>query len=752
MYKEKMKFKSRIFFLLILLIIFPSFVNAEIIKDIKITGNNRISDETVLMFSSVKVDENLDIINLNEILKKIYETNFFKNVSVKLENNILIIDVIENPIINSIDIVGIKSKTLVDEILKKINLKSRSSYNEFLLQNDIFEINNFLKDQGYYFSNISVNKEDLNDNKINIIFNIDLNKKAKIRKISFVGEKIFKDNKLKSVIISEEYKFWKFISGKKFLNENLINFDKRLLNNFYLNKGYFKASINSSYAKLINEDEFELIFNINAGEKFFFNDLKLEIPNDFNKDNFININKIFGDLKNEPYSLNIIENIVEQIELLALNDQFESTFVTVNEIIEGNKINFTFKIEDIEKFYVNKVNIFGNSVTNENVIRNQLVIDEGDPFNDILFNKSINNLKQLNFFRNVSAQIDTNDQDKTKNINISVEEKPTGEISLGAGFGTSGGTVAFSVKENNFLGNGIGLNTSLSLSTNSIKGQFSYFNPNFKNTDKSIYYNIEATELDRLTNFGYKSNKLGFSLGTNFEYFDDLNLGLGFQNYLEKITTDSSASTRQKSQAGNYWDTFLDIDFNYDKRNQKYQTTSGFLSNYNVKLPLISEGLTLSNEYIYKLFTELYENNLTTTSFLFSFANSLNNTEIKLSERLFIPSRNLRGFESGKIGPKDGNDFVGGNFISTLNFSSTLPQILENNQNLDFLFFFDAANIWGVDYDSSIDDKSGLRSSIGVGVDWLTPIGPLNFSLAQPLSKKSTDITETFRFNLGTTF
>jgi len=747
-----MKFKSRIFFLLILLIIFPSLVNAEIIKDIKITGNNRISDETVLMFSSVKVDENLDMINLNEILKKIYETNFFKNVSVKLENNILIIDVIENPIINSIDIVGIKSKTLVDEILKKINLKSRSSYNEFLLQNDIFEINNFLKDQGYYFSNISVNKEDLNDNKINIIFNIDLNKKAKIRKISFVGEKIFKDNKLKSVIISEEYKFWKFISGKKFLNENLINFDKRLLNNFYLNKGYFKASINSSYAKLINEDEFELIFNINAGEKFFFNDLKLEIPNDFNKDNFININKIFGDLKNEPYSLNIIENIVEQIELLALNDQFESTSVTVNEIIEGNKINFTFKIEDIEKFYVNKVNIFGNSVTNENVIRNQLVIDEGDPFNDILFNKSINNLKQLNFFRNVSAQIDTNDQDKTKNINISVEEKPTGEISLGAGFGTSGGTVAFSVKENNFLGNGIGLNTSLSLSTNSIKGQFSYFNPNFKNTDKSIYYNIEATELDRLTNFGYKSNKLGFSLGTNFEYFDDLNLGLGFQNYLEKITTDSSASIRQKSQAGNYWDTFLDIDFNYDKRNQKYQTTSGFLSNYNVKLPLISEGLTLSNEYIYKLFTELYENNLTTTSFLFSFANSLNNTEIKLSERLFVPSRNLRGFESGKIGPKDGNDFVGGNFISTLNFSSTLPQILENNQNLDFLFFFDAANIWGVDYDSSIDDKSGLRSSIGVGVDWLTPIGPLNFSLAQPLSKKSTDITETFRFNLGTTF
>jgi outer membrane protein insertion porin family len=133
-------------------------------------------------------------------------------------------------------------------------------------------------------------------------------------------------------------------------------------------------------------------------------------------------------------------------------------------------------------------------------------------------------------------------------------------------------------------------------------------------------------------------------------------------------------------------------------------------------------------------------------------ANSISNDNIKLSERLFIPSRKLRGFQVGKVGPKDGNDFIGGNYLSTLNISSSVPQILENAQNIDVLVFFDAANIWGIDYSSSLNSGNKIRSSLGIGIDWITPIGPLNFSLSQPITKNSSDVTETFRFNLGTTF
>ena len=191
--------------------------------------------------------------------------------------------------------------------------------------------------------------------------------------------------------------------------------------------------------------------------------------------------------------------------------------------------------------------------------------------------------------------------------------------------------------------------------------------------------------------------------------------------------------------------------FDYDKRNQKFQTSDGFRSTYSLNLPIISDTNTITNSYRYKVFTELYENNVSSMNIMLKSAHSLN-SEVKLSERLYIPSRDLRGFESGKIGPKDGNDFIGGNFATSINFTTTVPQLLQSVENMDLVIFFDAANLWGVDYDASLDDGTEIRSSLGLGIDWLTMIGPMNFSLAQPITKSSTDITETFRFNLGTTF
>ena len=304
----------------------------------------------------------------------------------------------------------------------------------------------------------------------------------------------------------------------------------------------------------------------------------------------------------------------------------------------------------------------------------------------------------------------------------------------------------------NYLGKGIALETDLKLSSNSINGKFSVINPNFNDTDKSLITSIEAIEIDRLKDFGYKTNKTGFSFGTNFEFLDDFRLGLGNSNYYEKIETDSSASALQKKQEGNYWDSFLNLDFDYDKRNQKFKASDGFRSFYRINLPLISESNTLSNTFNYTYYTDLYKDNVTTFSFYGKSSNSLTNDDIKLTERNFLPSNRLRGFEAGRIGPKDGNDYIGGNYASSFNINTTLPLFLEENQNMDFLLFFDAANVWGVDYSETIDDVSKIRSSTGLALDWLSPLGPLNFSLALPLSKAETDKTETFRFNLGTTF
>ena len=738
-------------FILILSFFKITLASSEIVKKIEIIGNDRISDQTILMFSKISENQNIEDSDVNSVLKNLYESSFFKDVKVNFTDSILQINVIENPIIYNIELKGIKSKSFTKAITENIKLKERSSYIETLVAEDKNRISSILRNSGYFFSEVSILKEDVGDNKLNLIINVELGKKAKIKKISFIGDKKFKNRKLNNIIVSEEYKFWKFLSGKKYLNENTINLDLRLLKNFYLNNGYYNVLINSSFARLINNDEFELIYNISANEKVFFGDLSLILPTDYDNQNFKNIEILFNDLKNTKYSINKIDKILEEIDEVVLDEQYESVEALVEEELVNNQLNLKFVVNETEKIFIERINIFGNNITSENVIRNQLLIDEGDPFNKILEAKSINNIKSLNFFRNVSSEIVTNEENKTKEINILVEEKPTGEIMAGAGFGTSGASFLFGVKENNFLGKGVSIDSELNFGTDNIKGKISIDNPNYKNSDKSINFSLMATEIDRLTSSGYKTNKTGFSLGSRFEYYDDFFLSIGTSTFYEELETDSTASATQKTQEGNYFDTFLKLDFNYDKRNQKFQTTKGYRSIYSIDLPLVSETYSLINSYNYKYYTELFENNVSSFSFLFEAANSINEKNVKLSERLYLSSSKLRGFEVGKVGPKDGDDYIGGNFVSSINFSSTLPQILPNYENADFLIFLDMANIWGVDYNSSLDDNE-IRSAIGVAVDWFTPVGPLNFSLAQPLSKSNNDTTETFRFNLGTTF
>ena len=745
-------FKKINLFVIIIFLYFGFTSNLKSFEEIIINGNDRISKQTIITFSGVERIEKRENININKILKNLYETNFFENVSVFLDGKKLKIDVVEFPIIEKIEFDGVKAKKIKKQLSENIKLKNRSSYNEILVSEDISSIKFQLRKIGYYFSSVDAVIEKLENKRINLTYKIELGNKAKIKKITFIGDKIFKDGKLKGIIVSEEYKFWKFISGRKFLSEDVIQFDKRLLKNFYLNKGFYNVEINSSFAKLVNDDEFELIYNINPKKKIYFNNLKINLPDDFDKTNFEELTTFLISLKGKPYSLNSVEKILSNIDNITIQEEYKSVKATISENISKDKLDINFNIQEADKFFVERINIYGNNITRESVIRNQLEIDEGDPYNEILQSKSENNLKSLNFFRKVSSETIDGTAKNSKIINITVDEKPTGEIMAGAGLGNEGGTFTVGVKENNYLGKGLAVEANGTVTPETFKGKLSVIDPNYKNSDKSMFFNVQAIEIDRITDFGYKANKTGFELGTDFEYLEDLNLALSTRSFVEKIETDSTASARQQKQEGNYWDTFLKFRVNYDKRNQKFRPSDGFVSNLSFDLPIISDTNTLTNSYTYKVFTDLYENNITSMSFYIEAANSITGDDIKLSERLFIPSRRLRGFESGKIGPKDGNDFIGGNFATAINFNSTLPVIFENAQNLDASIFVDIANLWGVDYDSSIDDSNKVRSSIGIGIDWFSVVGPINFSFTETLSKKSSDITESFRFNIGTTF
>jgi len=733
--------------------LFTKWGLSDVVTKIEVNGNKRITQETIILFGNIKLGSDINNENLDEILKKLYETNFFEDVSLKITNETLFINLKENPIIQNVNIIGVPSKKIKEKILEIISLRNTTSFVEDTAKKDFRLIKNFLKTQGYYFADLKSSIKENTNNTIDLIYNINLGEKALIGKINFIGDKKVKDRKLRNIIVSEENKFWKIISSKKYLDENRIQLDKRLLKNFYINRGYYNVKIENSSAKFLDNNTFDLNFTISAGNKFLFNEGKLVLPNDYDPKNFEKINTALKLLKNEVYSYNIIEEILNEIDQIALSEQFEFIDAVVEEtIISDNKLNFTVIVKETKKFYVERINIFGNNITREKVIRDLFVVDEGDAFNQILHNKTINKLKARNIFAKVESSVIDGTQPNQKIINIDIEEKATGEISAGAGIGTTGGTVAFTVKENNYLGKGIKLNTTLSLGSDTVRGLFSVTNPNFNYSDRSLMTTVESTSTDKLTVNGYKTSKTGLSFSTNFEQYRNFFISPEISLYFENVETNSTASTALKKQKGDFFDSNFNYALNLDKRNQAHQPSEGFRSLFRQELPLVADDNTIKNSYELNAHHEFIEDMIGSFTFFTSAVHSLANEDVRISKRLYVPGKRLRGFEVGKVGPKDGAEYVGGNYLTALNFSSTLPKVLSEQESIDFRIFFDAANVWHVDFSDNIEDSNKIRTSTGIGIDWFTPVGPLNFSLTQALTKASTDKTETFRFNLGTTF
>ena len=729
---------------------------SEMINKIEVSGNKRISDETILVLGSIQNNQNFNDEQLNETLKSLYDSNFFSDININLNNGLLSISVIENPIIEDIAITGVKNKNFLKVLSENITLKNRMSFTENQLQKDINILNNILKSGGYYFAKVkpsSITNDELNSVRLEI--NIDLGKKAKIKKITFIGDKKIKDKKLLEVIASEEHKFWKFISNKVYLNEATINLDKRLLENYYKNLGFQKVNILNSFAEFNDEGFFKLVFNINAGKRYYFNDFNLNLPVDYDLKDFKKVEKIFKKLKGERYSLDDLNLILEEIDKIASARLYDFINAEVEEkIVDKDKINFTFNVVDTEKFYVERINILGNFTTIEEVIRNRLIVDEGDPLNNLLYNKSIDNIKALGIFKTVKGEIKEGSSQNVKSIDITVEERPTGEISLAAGIGTSGSTVGGGIKEKNFLGKGINLSTNLEVSEESVRGEFVYSKPNFAYTDNTLFTSARSTTTDYLTDYGYKISNIGFAVGTEFEQYENLFFSPELDFNIEDLTTNSSASKALKKQEGAYQDFYFNYGLNYDLRNSYYRPSSGNKTSFFQELPIVSDNNEISNTFVFTQYKKLNQasNMIGKASLYLEAVNSLDGSDVRISKRAQVPYNRLRGFERGKVGPVDNDDYVGGNYVSTLNLSTDIPGILSTVENIDFSYFIDFANVWGVDYDSSVDDASTIRSSTGLGISLLTPIGPLSFSFTQPITKKSSDKTETFRFNLGTTF
>ena len=742
---------NKFFFTIILLTLFFTNSYAEIVKKIIVTGNKRVSEETIRVYGEIEINKNYKENDLNNILNNLYSTEFFEDINLNITQNILNINVKEYPVVNQLILTGEKKKGYREEIKKLIKTREKGSFIKAYLSKDIEIIKTLYSSLGYNFAKVEAKAKEIDDSNIDLLIEINRGERTKISTINFLGNNKIRSKRLRDIIASEEAKFWKFISKNTNLSENIVNLDKRLLVNYYKSIGFYDIKVNSNIAEINQDGNANLIYTIDEGQRYTINKISTNIDSVFDKKIFFPLNKVFKKYAGDYYSPFKIKKLLEEIDSLVENNNLQFVEHNVQEIIEKDSINVVFNIFEGEKKLVERINIIGNNTTNEEVVRGELILDEGDPLTKLNLEKSISEIKARGIFKDVSYKISEGSENNLKIIDINVEEQSTGEISAGAGIGSSGGTIAFGIKENNWLGEGKSLALDLTLDEESLAGFVTYQDPNYNFLGNSLYYKFSSEKNDK-PNQGYENSVVSVSAGTAFEQYKNVDVSLGLNASHDDLKTESGASDSLKKQAGTFSELSGSYGFSLDERDRAFMPTSGSLISFSQTLPIYADKNFIANTFKSNFYRSFSENVVGSGKLFLSAINGFGEDDVRLSKRRYLGSKSLRGFERGKVGPTDGSDHIGGNYAAALNFDANLPNLLPDNTNADASMFLDFGNVWGVDYSSSLDDSNELRSSAGFNLNWLSPIGPVSFVFSQNLLKADTDKTESFSFNLGTTF
>jgi outer membrane protein insertion porin family len=684
----------------------------------------------------------------------LFDTEFFADVKISFNQNVLTITVVENPVVNFFYINGVKDNDL-DQINKIITLKENSLFSTSKLKKDIEATKEFLNASGYYQALISPEVIKIDNNQINLIINIDKKEISKIKNIYFIGNKFFSDSQLLDVIGSVEHSWWKFFSTSA-LSEQRIDYDKQLLKEYYKSKSFYDVQIESAFANIDKNNNFTLTFSINSGKKYKFGDYDLKVSGLALKDADINEIKSISNklLKNEFYSPKTTNKLNKQITDLLETKRYGNFEINVQDVktVDEN-INVIILLSDGQKLFIDKINIQGNSITEEKVIRDSLIISEGDQLNSTKIKKSVDNVKSKQLFNKVDYKIEDSAKKDFKNLNLFVKEQPTGNISAGVGYGTNGGLFEGSINEKNFLGQGINLNFTGRFSTDAIRGDLSYVNPNYVNSNKELAVSL-FSEVDDYKNSGYQNKRAGTRIATKYEIYEDIffrpNLGVQF----DKLEVTAGASNLLRSRQGDFLTTSFGYNFMHDQRDSKFSPTSGSIIYFDQNIatffsdiPTVQTGVGAT--FYKELFSDKF---IGSAKARLANVTAFKGEDVKLSDRIFASSSDLRGFEQRGVGPVDSGDHIGGNNLATISLKSTFPNPVPENLRATTFLFLDVGNVWGVDYSSSISDSSKLRTSTGVAMDLMSPIGPLSFTYSIPLSKASTDKEQNFLFNIGSSF
>ena len=723
-------------------------------SQIVIQGNKRLESELILRSSGLK-EMGLDDRSFSQAIKNLYRSGYFSDVNIYKSKGVVYVNVRENPIIDLISIEG--NKEITDEIiLEEIGTRPRNVFSRELIKNDSEKILTLYKRQGFFSTFVEPKIIKVDENRVNLVFEVFEGKEATIKKVNFTNNKIFSDSTLKDVISSAEYRWYEFWGTNDRFDKDRINYDKDLLKKYYFDNGYIDFEIVSVNSSLVdNRKDFIVNFTIFEGKRYKITNVKFN--SSIRNLSSIKIKDLVDVDKGDWFSSKELDDAIKKItdETSKMGYAFVDISPRIKKIGD-NKVEVTFEIQEGTKIFIDRINISGNVKTNDDVIRRELTFVEGDAYNSSKIKESERHIRGTGLFDNIEIKLDEMVGTNKTEVDVGVTERSTGQFTVGAGFSSLDGAIGnIGIKESNLFGEAKELSLNLGLSTRKSEIDLSFTDPYFLNKDLAAGIDIFNIRRNQKTYSGYKHNIIGFKLRTGFELIDNLRYFSSYTLKRDKIhDIDNGTSIYIQAQEGKRVTSVIGQALQYDELNDRINPTDG----YRVRFDVDYFGLGGDSEHI---LTELKIANFLRITDGVVLGNFLEGgyiasiKEVKINDLFFLNGDQLRGFKNLGVGPRDSStsDSLGGEVYYVNRNELTFPLGLPDDLGIGGLIFADIGTVYNTSSSgSNIRDESSLRASAGIGLSWLSPFGPVKFYLSKAILKENYDKKEIFRFSFGTTY
>ncbi len=730
-----------------------------VVEEIRVVGTQRIDPSTVNAYMQIKPGDNYDPAKVDDSLKNLFNTGLFADVTLRREGDAVVVQVVENPIINRIAFEG--NRKLDNEVLlSEVSLRPRVVYTRTKVQGDVQRLLDIYRRSGRFAATVDPKVIQLPENRVDLVFEIEEGGKTGIRAINFIGNREFSDGDLRETIQTSESAFYNFLTSDDTYDPDRLSFDRELLRRFYLSEGYADFRVVSAIAELTEDrDEFIVTFTLDEGPEYNFG--TLDVASELRGVEGEELGGLISADPGDTYDANEVEETVQSIteSLGERGFAFVDVRPRVNRDREARTIDVTYEIREGPRVFVERIDIAGNERTLDEVIRREFSIVEGDAFNTAKLRRTRQRLQDLGFF----ARVDINNTPGSANdrtiVSVGVEEQSTGELSVGAGFSSTAGVLTdVSLRERNLLGRGQDLRVSTTLAAKQQQIDLSFTEPYFLDRDVAAGFDLFVRTTDFSERSSFEQSEVGFGLRAGYQMTERIRHTARYRFTRDSIDDiEDDASDVVQAQEGTFTTSSVENDFFFDALNSKFEPTEGYSLSYSIDVA----GFGGSEKFVRNEVGANYFVPLFGTSMVASvdgeagLLTALDDDETRIAERFFLGGSRLRGFEVGGVGPRDlrTGDSIGGTQYYRGSAEVGFPLGLPEEFDIRGAVFSDVGSVWGSDDPfPNIADDSSLRGTVGIGLGWDSPVGPVRVNLARAFMKEDYDKTEFFSFTFGTRF